>query len=126
MTMNSGTYWIGDLCYVLKDNWNEVCDIVIDGGSCLEGEFKLSNGVAFAMYNTKYGDGEYYDDSNLSYPVDSGSLGCVLLEHVDGDCQLSLGRIVEFQESFRTGNDANGTIFFGEGSGSVRIYTGEE
>lgn|SRR5574338_152523 len=78
----AGKYYVGDLCYVMRPEWNEVCDIVIDGSKCTEGEFSLKDGRKFAMYNTKWGDGIYYDDYNNKYPVDTGSIGCIRIEDI--------------------------------------------
>lgn len=101
--MKAGRYWIGDLCYVLGNRWDEVCDIVIKDHTCLSGEFEL-NGVPFAMYSTAYGDGVYSDNSGRSYPVDSGSIGCVLLEDIDDGADTTLGSIIEFSHDFITGS----------------------
>ena len=30
MTMKAGNYYIGDLCYVLHDEWNEVCELIFN------------------------------------------------------------------------------------------------
>jgi hypothetical protein len=110
--MKAGRYWIGDLCYVLGNRWDEVCDIVIDGHTCLSGEFEL-NGVPFAMYSTAYGDGVYSDTDMRSYPVDSGSIGCVLLDDIDDGADITLGNIIEFSHDFVT-SASDGTIQFGE------------
>ena len=110
--MKAGKYWVGDLCYVLGNRWSEVCDIVIDGHTCLSGEFEL-NGVAFAMYGTAHGDGVYHDAKMRSYPVDSGTIGCVLLDDIDDGANTSLGNIIEFSHDFVTG-ESDGTIRFGE------------
>lgn len=108
-----GTYYVGDLCYVLKDSWNEVCDLVIAGHNCLDGEFKLPDGRLFAMYSTAYGDGCYNDEDGFEYCVDAGSIGCVRIE----DCDVSLEKIQEehlghvhtFEHMFHT-YAANGKI----------------
>lgn len=28
--MKAGTYYVGDLCYVLHEDWDEVCSLIID------------------------------------------------------------------------------------------------
>lgn len=75
--MPAGTYYVGDLCYILDNEWDEVCRLTIQGNDCLEGEFVLRDGRKFAMYGTAWGDGEYLDQLGRSYAVDSGTLGCV-------------------------------------------------
>jgi hypothetical protein len=112
MTMPAGTYWVGDLCYVLSDeDWDEVCELTIHGNTCLSGEFSFKDGRKFAMYSTEWGDGEYHDQAGFSYSVDSGSIGCILLK----DISLSVceeGSIVNFQQEFET-KYLSGTICFG-------------
>jgi hypothetical protein len=105
--MNSGTYYVGDLCYVLGTKWNAVCDTVISGkGGLLDGEHKLPDGIVFAMYSTAYGDGCYTDAEDREYAVDSGSIGCVLLTDCDKTRieieEAALGHIVEFPRRFNT------------------------
>ena len=81
--MKAGKYFIGDLCYVLSSKWNEVCDLTISGHECLEGKFTMSDGTEFAMFGTAHGDGYYHDQRGNGYPVDSGSIGCVLFDKID-------------------------------------------
>lgn len=50
--MPAGTYYVGDLCYVMHDVWDEFCDITIEGLSVLDGVFSLKNGVKFATFGT--------------------------------------------------------------------------
>lgn len=101
-TMPAGTYWIGDLCYVMDDRWDEVCDSIIQDDRCADGAFTLKNGVRFAMFSTTWGDGKYTDREGHDYPVDSGSLGCVRVSDIaeTDNNFLSAGRIVEFAEEF--------------------------
>jgi hypothetical protein len=111
-----GTYYIGDLCYVMGDVWTDVCDIIIDGRDCLNGQFNLSNKVRFAIYSTKWGDGLYPDNSGRKYSVDSGSIGCINVIDLDPDVMKraeELGHIVEFTEGFVTSSDEDGLITFG-------------
>jgi hypothetical protein len=104
------------------DEWLDICDITIQGTRVLEGEFQLKDGRRFAMYSTAYGDGVYYDEYGHSYSVDSGSIGCILLDdikYVDNfDQFLDVGAILEFDENFvtvggRGESDWEGMIQFG-------------
>ena len=82
--MRPGTYYVGDLCYVMHPQWREVCDLMFatkDNGT-LDGEFNLANGVRFALHGTAYGDGVYYDEQGRKYPVDAGLIGCIRVEDV--------------------------------------------
>ena len=107
MTMPAGVYYIGDLCYILHPHWKEMCELTIKDGDCLEGEFTLSNGVRFAMYRTKWGDGEFDDQHGNHYPVDSGSIGCVLVKDVmdDEDAWLEGVHPHTFTQDFTTGSN---------------------
>jgi hypothetical protein len=111
MTMPAGEYIISDLCYVMHPDWSEVCDILFSHPT--GGEFKLSNGVRFAIYNTKYGDGSYFDDEGNEYSVDAGVIGCILLSDInDPDKWLGGGYRFEFDEEFET-FEKDGKIVFG-------------
>jgi hypothetical protein len=112
--MKAGTYYVGDLCYVLHERWDEVCSLIIEGNRCLDGEFNLEDGTRFAIYGTAYGDGNYFDQNGKSYDVDAGSIGCVLLDDIDLTNQenfLAGGNIHTFDTSFYTGT-MDGKIMF--------------
>ncbi|CAB4159416.1 hypothetical protein UFOVP699_152 [uncultured Caudovirales phage] len=112
--MQAGKYYVGDLCYVLNDRWDEVCDLIIVDHKCLDGEFELKDGTRFAIYGTKWGDGVYRDQHGNGYPVDSGSIGCVLVEDItEGELDDGLGNIFDFKESFTTDSD-DGIIQIGD------------
>lgn len=126
--MNSGTYWIGDLCYVMHSEWKEVCELIIDDHDVHDGEFTLADGRRFAIYSTQYGDGSYENNFNSDrLCVDSGSIGCIRLEDIDQDNpqnDISSGIIVDFGQSFSTsgGRGTEGTIHIGH----VEVYTGDD
>lgn len=104
MTLPAGTYWIGDLCYILDDLWDEICNMYSKHESetgTFGGEFTLSDGRRFAMYGTRFGDGTYNDQSGHDYGVDSGTLGCFPVSA--DDPVNSLGRLVNFRNDFDTG-----------------------
>ena len=121
--MKAGTYYVGDLCYVMNDEeWREVCDLTTSGNECLEGEFQLADGRRFAMYGTKFGDGTYRDFERLyEFSVDSGTIGCILLSDIKAnkyDDIEQLGAVITFQSDFVTGGGNNekdweGVIQFG-------------
>jgi hypothetical protein len=113
--MIKGEYYIGDLCYVLHEAWDEVCDLIIEDNKRVDGEFTLSDGRRFACYSTKYGDGTYQDQGDNEYWVDSGTIGCILMEDinlsVDGN-QIMGGRVVDMTHDFTTG-EMDGVIKIG-------------
>jgi hypothetical protein len=131
-SLPAGTYWVGDLCYVMHDCWDEVCDLLFEGRDdhgCNQGVFRLKDGRQFAMYNTQYGDGEYRDNKSLKYAVDSGSLGCILLENIleNESNDISLGNIHHFSNSVKNGRTEDGTVWFDAGTNQyVNIHTGDQ
>lgn len=115
--MPAGQYYIGDLCYVMHPQWEEVCHLLFGSDS---GEFQLKNGVRFALYNTKYGDGTYKDQLGNEFPVDAGVIGCILVDDI-ADPEAIVTKAFKFNEPFETSNEG-GIITFGH----VEINTGEE
>jgi hypothetical protein len=113
--MKAGTYYIGDLCYILHNRWDEFCSITIDGNSCKDGEFKFEDGVEFASYETAYGDGFYTDQYGHDFPVDAGLIGCIETKYIHPEelKNLSMGAVIEFKESFPTFS-SDGVIVFGD------------
>ena len=127
--MPAGTYYVGDLCYVMHDAWNECCELFFKDRSdhgCNEGVFQLKDGRKFANFNTRYGDGGYSSSIDATFYVDSGSIGCIKLEDIrDETYSMSkikdLGAIVTFEDDFLV-SERNGTISFG----GLDIYTGHD
>ena len=127
--MKSGTYYVGDLCYVLHERWDEVCSLIIDGHRCVDGEFNLKDGTRFAIYGTTYGDGNYFDQNGKSYDVDAGSIGCVLLDDIDLSNKenfLSGGNVHTFDTSFYTGTMDGKIMFHTVSIDTDPVYSEEE
>lgn len=121
MTMPAGRYYIGDLCYVMHDEWDEVCNLFFPPGDNIgrgrEGEFVLADGRRFASFGTAYGDGTYCSNIGTSHAVDSGSIGCIRVEDIrdttyDAGKIADLGAIVEFDKPFEVLAD-QGLLIFG-------------
>jgi hypothetical protein len=110
--MPAGTYYIGDLCYVIEE-WHELCDIIIDGNNVKDGEFVMGE-RRFANYGTAYGDGSYKSNIGTTHPVDSGRIGCIKISDITKHVihYDTLGAIVDFKDDFETGVD-EGIIIFG-------------
>jgi hypothetical protein len=119
MTMPAGRYYIGDLCYVMHDEWDEACALFFpsyESGRGVEGEFQLRDGRCFASFGTAWGDGEYYNNMGTSHCVDSGSIGCIRVADIRDDTYgnlESLGSIVEFKEPFEVEKVGRGLLKFG-------------
>ena len=124
--MNAGKYYVGDLCYVLHDEWDEVCSLMFAGrknGGCNQGEFNLKDGRRFAVYNTAYGDGTYVDNLGNEYFVDAGCIGCILVDDINlGNDRnnLSGGTVHQFAKDFNTSTDGENLTF-----GHVTVMTGD-
>lgn len=131
--MQAGTYYVGDLCYVLHEKWDAVCDLIIQDNSCLDGEFNLPDGTRFAIQSTAYGDGSYQDNDGRGYSVDAGSIGCVKLSDIDLDVKenfLTGGQVIQFDHPFTVQYDDGKILFtehstFGEKIVTLAIETGD-
>jgi len=120
--MEKGTWCICDLCYVIENEWDQVCQLLFSkskGNSRLGGEYTLDSGVKFALYGTAWGDGCYQDNKGNNYGVDAGVIGCIKVDDLYKMGESPGNNYVHtFDEDFETGYDA-GTIFFGD----IRIET---
>ena len=111
----AGKYYVGDLCYVMHQEWDEVCSLFFKGRNdhgCNEGIFKLKDGRQFVSYNTKYGDGGYYDQFGNEYGVDAGLIGCIALKDIDltmDENSTDGGQIIEFKHDFTVQGRQDGT-----------------
>lgn len=115
---SAGKYCIIDLCYVLKNHWDEFCSKTIQGDVVLDGEFNIS-GARVVSFVTAYGDGVYQDMWGHEYSVDAGLIGMISVEDlemlgytnwkedIDG-----LGHVVQINSDFRCFNDG-GVMYFG-------------
>jgi hypothetical protein len=131
MTMPAGRYYIGDLCYVMHDAWDECVDLFFPPDvrgfpSGAEGEFTLKDGRRFASFGTAYGDGVYRSNLNTFHSVDSGSIGCIRVEDIRDNTYdpariEELGAIVEFDQPFEVSSDQGLLVF-----GHVEIETADD
>lgn len=97
----AGSYWIGDICYVMTPEWDELCDIMFAEDEMLEGELTVQNKRLF-LASTAYGDGTYVDNTGRAYGVDSGSLGIIAVSDI-AESELSnliAGHVIGFPEDF--------------------------
>lgn len=104
VTLPPGTYYFGDPCYYVSENrWGHVADVYTD----LLGEdvryvtpadpdnplgltkFPIE-GHMMAMCRTGWGDGTWYGNGDISYSVDSGTLGLVPDELSDDERRKKL------------------------------------
>lgn len=117
--MQAGEYYVGDLCYVMHDEFDEVCDLVYPQDDQPEfGQHVLKDGRRFAIYKTYIGDGEYYTTDGRAVSVDSGTIGCILKSDIRDDqyTEDELGRLAIFEtynRPFETYSFGKGKIAFG-------------
>ena len=124
MMMPAGKYYCGDLCYVMHDEWDEVCGLFFEGPNvhgCNQGIFQLKDGRKFASFNTKWGDGSFQDQYGRSYGVDAGLIGCIAIKDINldsGDNFTRGGQVIEFDRDFEV---HGGTGPRSEWDGVIRI-----
>jgi hypothetical protein len=97
--VNPVRYYVGDLCYVMHDEWDEVCDLTPYDNS--EHEFELGDGRKFILFSTAHGDGTYNDQEGKPYCVDSGTIGAIKLSDIldpgsEDIINAGLGHVHEF------------------------------
>lgn len=72
-TFEPGTYFIGDISYVMSQ---ENYEIWTDEHICEPGMFYIAS-HPFAVGSTYCGDGDYDSSLDISFPVDAGVIGVV-------------------------------------------------
>jgi hypothetical protein len=99
--MPAGKYYVGDLCYVLGDRWDEFCSLTISGCRVLSGQFTFKDGTTFWTHCTAYGDGTYTDQLGREYSVDAGLIGVVAIENIDPEPNcIKGGQVITFSKDF--------------------------
>lgn len=114
----AGTYFLGDPCYAVPDDyWNEVLNSS-DHFSSPEADIEVE-GKKFTVYafSTAHGDGSYDGSDGFTYSVDAGLIGLVpveLMEHLKEDEKPAdwLGTYVTFDDETEISAD-DGKLTFG-------------
>jgi len=118
----AGTYYIGDLCYVINDDvWDEVCNAMFPDGIHPKDGLIEVRGHQMISFSTMWGDGMYYGHG-YEFPVDAGLIGLISMDSLDenalggkrdNEAEIAdFGAIVEFKEDFECYSD-NGYLVFG-------------
>jgi hypothetical protein len=128
-----GTYYVGDLCYVFDDKkWKEICGymnnrdcIIHESGAAIC--YKSPDGMVFYVLST-LADGEYKDQFERIYPVDTASIGCIHERYIDkakmDEYNEPCGYLIDFKRKFKCSVDpCGGDFMFGN---EVRIIMDEE
>ena len=121
MRFGPGKYYVGDLCYVLSERWDEFCSLTISHREVLDGGFIMKDGTRFWTHCTMYGDGSYDDTKGRRYDVDAGLIGVVSFDQIDEEPEcIRGGQVIEFKDSFEP-YYVNGVFYIGP----VTINTGD-
>jgi hypothetical protein len=129
---NPTQYYVGDLCYVMHDVWDEVCKLTYpDDKTEINGRVQLKDGREIFIYSTTYGDGEYPDNEGRRYLVDSGTIGAIRVEDIHDPAGKELiasgckyAHVVEMSNPLteKVCSNFNGAILLGE----VCVYTNND
>jgi hypothetical protein len=110
-TMPAGKYWVGDLCYVLGNAWDEVCTLL--NNEDMDYNIQLADGRRLVVVYTEHGDGEYFDYHGRGYMVDSGTIGAILVSDIKDSPNLSGGHVIDlpaFLPYFNIGDIVIGNV----------------
>lgn len=95
--MPAGNYFIGDICYIIRDEIEQKNEITIS-------QYK---GHKIVTINTHEGNGIFGDQQGNVYCVDSGRIGLIPIELIENNNLnlASLGRFVNFENEFECKTD---------------------
>ena len=105
MTDTAADYYVGDLCYVMLGEWDEIVIQTVYDNSKLS--YQLADGRQYFMVSTMYGDGTYNDFDGNPYSVDSGTIGAIKvsdirnLDALNATLESGLGHIHTFDYTLR-------------------------
>jgi len=120
-TLPAGKYYIGDLCYAMKD---KIYDGIFGGNDYAYGYYTLKNGC-FLVDGTAYGDGSYQGTNGFDYGVDAGIIGIASLSVCNAEEKIYGGTVHTLSEPVLcTFND--GIFEFSSGSWYLKIDTTAE
>jgi len=105
--LKAGTYFIGDLTYVVKD-WG----MFFQYGFFDTGEFSLANGAMGCFFKGRYSADFYSDNLGGTHPINMNSIGCIrtkspgLMKN-----KFDHGIVVRFTKNFNCYNGGNFFLF---------------
>ena len=117
-TLPAGRYYIGDLCYPMKD---EVYHTIFGGNGYASGYYTMKNGC-FLVNGTAYGDGSYQGTNKHDYNVDAGIIGIVSLSLCNPEKDIYGGTVHTFTEPVEC-VFKNGVFQFNSGEWHLEIDT---
>ena len=118
-TAPAGDYYVGDLCYALKD---ELYENVFGGTGYSTGLYRFTDGSFFMLSHTSCGDGEYHGTNGKTYLVDAGIIGIAPLSLCKPLEEWSAGEIHHFPDGVRC-VFVDGRFEFTSKTGSFEIRT---
>lgn len=116
--VKAGTYYIGDLCYVINDDsmWRKMGDAMFPGGIVKDGLIDVE-GYQMISFSTMYGDGTYTDNHGNEYPVDACMIGLISVQDIEkingGPVDMEFGNVATFEKDFIC-KSSNGELYFGQ------------
>jgi hypothetical protein len=120
VTLPAGKYYIGDLCYAVRD---DIYDKVYGGQGYGDGLYSSSLG-SFMMYGTG-GDGVFNGSDGYEYPVDAGHIGIASLACCNSEDKIYGGKVFTFTEPVECSFDDIAFNFY-SGNFSLRISNHED
>jgi hypothetical protein len=93
-TLPAGRYYIGDLCYSMKD---EIYHGIFGDNNYASGYYTTKNGC-FLVDGTAFGDGSYQGTNAFDYNVDAGIIGIASLSVCNPEKEIYGGTIHTFTE----------------------------
>ncbi len=115
MKFKAGTYYVGDVCYVVQDkDWDGLLEKSNYFNCQSTGEWNGEyNGHPMFVASTAYGDGCYQDNQGRDYLVDAGLIGIMPVEAITTNPEGRGGQIIKFEEEFDVKWD-EGEFTFGD------------
>lgn len=128
-TLPAGRYYIGDLCYSLKE---EIYEKVLGGNGYATGYYETEGGL-FMLDHTAYGDGSYESEvldtskrfevvKGFKYGVDAGIIGIASMNLCVPEEKVYGGTLHTFEEPVEC-SFKNGYFEFRSGKWSLTIDT---
>ena len=115
MKFKAGKYFVGDPCYVIRnDEWEDILKYTQFFGAFGIGQWGgFWKGYKMFSASTAYGDGCYTDNEGREYGVDAGMLGIVPYEYITEFGDIDCGNIIEFEKDFEVEMIDKGVFKFG-------------
>ncbi len=103
--MTPGNYYIGDLFFVLQEEFELIKKSSLN-------EFILNQDRKIAIYPTINLKEQYQDQFGQDYLIENGNIGCIRIEDVDSiNADFSKGKIISFYDFFDTRETLSRILF---------------